>query len=149
MRSYAEWMGEYAKSHTNPQNQLIHKICVPVIFFNVLAILWFVPLPGVTQTFANLSMVLVALGLLFYVKLKPAVFLTMIPIIAAFTAANFYLSAQFGKLYLYVNIGLFVIAWIGQFIGHKIEGAKPSFIDDLFFLLIGPVWVLRKFGVNL
>ena len=34
-----------------------------------------------------------------------------------------------------------MIAWIGQFIGHKIEGAKPSFFEDLQFLLIGPAWV--------
>ena len=38
---------------------------------------------------------------------------------------------------------LFVLAWVGQFIGHKIEGKKPSFFEDLQFLLVGPVWLLR------
>jgi uncharacterized membrane protein YGL010W len=41
-----------------------------------------------------------------------------------------------------LSIALFVLAWIGQFIGHKIEGKKPSFLDDLRFLLIGPLFVL-------
>ncbi|PZQ26355.1 MAG: DUF962 domain-containing protein, partial [Stenotrophomonas acidaminiphila] len=41
--------------------------------------------------------------------------------------------------------GVFVLAWIAQFIGHKIEGKKPSFLTDLTYLLIGPVWVLSKF----
>jgi uncharacterized membrane protein YGL010W len=41
-----------------------------------------------------------------------------------------------------VSIALFVVAWIGQFIGHKIEGKKPSFFEDLRFLLIGPLFVL-------
>jgi uncharacterized membrane protein YGL010W len=43
-----------------------------------------------------------------------------------------------------ISIGLFVIAWIGQFYGHKIEGKKPSFLEDLQFLLIGPAWVFEK-----
>jgi uncharacterized membrane protein YGL010W len=42
-----------------------------------------------------------------------------------------------------VCLGVFVIAWAGQFIGHKVEGKKPSFIDDLKFLLIGPIWLLH------
>jgi uncharacterized membrane protein YGL010W len=50
-----------------------------------------------------------------------------------------------------VSLGVFVIAWIGQFIGHKIEGKKPSFFDDLRFLLIGPLFVLsflyRRFHI--
>jgi uncharacterized membrane protein YGL010W len=41
-----------------------------------------------------------------------------------------------------LSIAIFVLAWIGQFIGHKIEGKKPSFFDDLRFLLIGPLFVL-------
>ena len=47
-----------------------------------------------------------------------------------------------GMTVLPVSIAVFVVAWIGQFIGHKIEGKKPSFFDDLRFLLIGPLFVL-------
>jgi uncharacterized membrane protein YGL010W len=39
---------------------------------------------------------------------------------------------------------VFVLAWIGQFIGHKIEGARPSFFTDLAYLLIGPAWLVGK-----
>jgi len=49
----------------------------------------------------------------------------------------------------YVSIAVFVVAWIGQFYGHKVEGKKPSFFKDLLFLLIGPIWVLKKFAPNL
>jgi len=45
---------------------------------------------------------------------------------------------------LYAAIAVFVVAWIGQFVGHKIEGRKPSFFTDLTYLLIGPAWVLAK-----
>lgn len=54
---------------------------------------------------------------------------------------------------LETSITVFVVAWIGQFIGHKIEGKKPSFFQDIFFLLIGPLWVieaiLRKYNKSL
>ncbi len=37
---------------------------------------------------------------------------------------------------------VFVLAWIGQFVGHRIEGRKPSFLEDVKFLLVGPAWLL-------
>ena len=45
---------------------------------------------------------------------------------------------------LILAIAVFVVAWIAQFVGHKIEGRKPSFLTDLTYLLIGPAWVLAK-----
>jgi len=42
-----------------------------------------------------------------------------------------------------VCLVIFIISWTGQFIGHKIEGKKPSFLDDIKFLLIGPIWLLH------
>ena len=55
-------------------------------------------------------------------------------------------------LKLEISLSLFLIAWIGQFIGHKIEGAKPSFFDDIKFLLIGPAWLIafiyQKIGIK-
>jgi uncharacterized membrane protein YGL010W len=52
-----------------------------------------------------------------------------------------------------VSIIIFIAAWIGQFIGHKIEGEKPSFMDDIQFLLIGPAWLMsfiyKKIGVKI
>ena len=47
---------------------------------------------------------------------------------------------------------LFVLAWLGQFYGHKIEGKKPSFLKDIQFLMIGPAWLMsfiyQKLGVK-
>ena len=52
-----------------------------------------------------------------------------------------------------ISLGIFILAWIGQFVGHKIEGAKPSFFEDLQFLMIGPAWLLqfiyKKFGIKI
>jgi uncharacterized membrane protein YGL010W len=50
-----------------------------------------------------------------------------------------------------VCVIIFVVAWIGQFYGHKVEGKKPSFLKDIQFLLIGPAWLMhfiyRKLGI--
>jgi uncharacterized membrane protein YGL010W len=49
------------------------------------------------------------------------------------------------------SVVIFVVAWIGQFVGHAVEGKRPSFFKDLQFLLIGPLWLLaaayRRFSV--
>jgi uncharacterized membrane protein YGL010W len=55
---------------------------------------------------------------------------------------NYYLSTRI-PLTLF-SISVFIIAWTGQFYGHKIEGKKPSFLKDLQFLLIGPAWVIEN-----
>jgi uncharacterized membrane protein YGL010W len=68
----------------------------------------------------------------------------MLFVILLCIVGNFWIS-NFTNL-LYVSIGLFVLAWIGQFYGHKVEGAKPSFLKDLEFLLIGPLWIIQKIG---
>ncbi|MHB8570343.1 MAG: Mpo1-like protein, partial [Metallibacterium sp.] len=50
-----------------------------------------------------------------------------------------------GAEHLLILAGVvFVLAWIGQFIGHAIEGQRPSFLTDLAYLLIGPAWLVSK-----
>jgi len=45
---------------------------------------------------------------------------------------------------MWLAVGVFVVAWVAQFVGHKIEGKKPSFLTDLAYLLIGPAWIVAK-----
>ena len=44
----------------------------------------------------------------------------------------------------WVALALFAVTWVFQFIGHRIEGKKPSFLEDLQYLLVGPVFLLAK-----
>lgn len=83
-----------------------------------------------------LTLVLSALVLLFYIRLSTPLFLAMGIFILLCLAVMTVLPWGFK-----VWAGIFVVAWIGQFIGHKIEGKKSSFLEDLQFLLIGPAWV--------
>jgi uncharacterized membrane protein YGL010W len=124
-------LAKYRESHLNHTNELIHFVCVPVIVFTLLGILWWIhPLVAVAATAASLWYYLtlsrpLALGMLAMAVLMLGL-LSMVPPI----------------IVLPLSIGIFVVAWIGQFIGHKIEGKKPSFLDDVRFLLIGPLFVL-------
>lgn len=133
-------MTEYHKSHVNRTNQLIHYVCVPLIFWSISAIMWTIKIPYVL----NLALVSTSLLMLYYVIKSFKVFATMLVFTIACLALNYWLESIAFPL-LTIAIIVFVAAWIGQFIGHHIEGKRPSFYKDLQFLLIGPAWVVFKF----
>lgn len=155
MRSARELFDEYAQSHRNPVNERIHWICVPAILFSAVALLWSLPVPaGFNNAGAwlNWGVLCVAAAQVYYFVLSPKlgagmlgvnlVFLWLCRTIATHSAVPVWRLAG----------GVFVAAWIGQFIGHQVEGRKPSFFKDLQFLLIGPAWLLdrvyRRLGVS-
>jgi len=124
-------LARYAESHRNPVNELIHFVCIPAIVFSLLGILWAIH-PVV-------ALAVVAAALVYYTRLSRPFALGM----AAMAAVMLGLLTMLPEgTVLVTSIGVFVLAWIGQFIGHHIEGKKPSFFDDLRFLLIGPLFVL-------
>ena len=126
-KSLRQWLTEYTKSHQNPDNKAIHYLCVPVIFLSIFAMLYKLSAPflGVVS----------ALVLLFYMRLS----LQLAAFMAVFMVLC--LAVSLMPVGLPFWLGVFGAAWVGQFIGHKIEGMKPSFFEDLQFLLIGPAWV--------
>jgi uncharacterized membrane protein YGL010W len=152
-KSADHWFSEYGESHQNGVNKLLHWICVPLIAACVIALLWDVPTPAFIERvpLVNWSTLLVAAALIFYVRLSPPLAIGMF----AFS------TAAIGLIIAYERLGItpvwqaalvvFALAWVGQFIGHSIEGKKPSFFQDLQFLLIGPIWLLafiyRKLGI--
>jgi uncharacterized membrane protein YGL010W len=124
-------LAKYSESHLNHTNEVIHFVCVPAIVFSLLGLIWSL------QPMAALGVVLLSLA--YYVRLS-------IPFAAGMLVMSLLMLGVLSVLpppvILPLSIGIFVVAWIGQFIGHKIEGKKPSFFDDVRFLLIGPLFVL-------
>lgn len=151
------WFDRYSDDHRDQTNKRIHFICVPLIFFSVLGLL---SLPGI-QTGAGdnnglferitPAHLLALVALVFYARHSFALFLG----IAIFTMACTWIIGMIYNQDLFpawaVFSFVFAMAWIGQFIGHKHEGRKPSFLTDLVFLLIGPAWIIgfiyRKLGI--
>ena len=144
MRPVQNWLDEYGESHRNPVNKSIHWICVPLILLSLVGLLWSIPVP---QVFARLSPLLnwgvlfMIAALLYYYALAWRLALGMTVVVLVIIAIVGGVEQLPAPLWL-VSLGVFVIAWIGQFLGHKIEGRKPSFLKDIQFLLIGPLWLL-------
>jgi uncharacterized membrane protein YGL010W len=146
MNSLQEWLEEYGESHQNKTNVIIHKICVPLIFISIYFGIFSLPFPFEKTMYANWANLVYIFALIFYFRLniKVGFSFLLFGFVLAFTAfliwvVWFYLSDR--AMLRYSSI-VFLLAWIGQFIGHKIEGIKPSFLKDLQFLLIGPIWVV-------
>ncbi|WP_299627160.1 Mpo1-like protein [uncultured Tenacibaculum sp.] len=150
MKTAKQWFDEYAVSHQNETNQIIHYICVPAIFFSVIGLFMSIPPTLLKSTFKlynplieNWAFVVgIFLTLFFYLRLGFWYFIKMLVVILLAIAANNWINNNTNLLI--TSIVIFVVAWIGQFYGHKVEGKKPSFIKDLQFLLIGPLWVIEK-----
>ena len=141
MRAIDQLLGEYAESHRHPVNKRIHYVCVPLILFSTLGLLWWVhPLLAAT---------LVVVSLVWYLRLSPSLALGMLMISLSMLLGLWRVPAA---TLLWLSAGVWVLAWIVQFVGHEIEGKKPSFFRDVLFLLVGPVWILaavyRRLGLR-
>ncbi|MBI1769821.1 MAG: DUF962 domain-containing protein [Bacteroidetes bacterium] len=148
MRKIDQLLSEYGESHQNATNKTIHWICVPLIFFSVVALIASIPNEFLRSVFGNLPMlswatVVLILVMIYYVSLSfPLSIGMLIFSVACLSAVNVLIKLFAAPLWLMALI-IFVAAWIGQFYGHKIEGKKPSFLKDLQFLLIGPAWLMH------
>ncbi|MBU2881272.1 DUF962 domain-containing protein [Psychrosphaera sp. B3R10] len=153
MKTIRDWLKEYRVSHQNKTNKLIHYLCVPAIFLSVIGMLWTVPLPFDTGSdWINVATLISVFVAAFYFRLSISVGIGMsLFIIFCFAFVRWW-TQSFEMGILTLSVGIFVIAWILQFVGHEIEGKKPSFFKDLQFLLIGPAWILchifRKFHIK-
>jgi len=151
-----DWFLEkYGESHQNATNKIIHWFCVPAIVFSLFGLFYAIPFPMEKSLFTNWAAVMYGITLLYYLRLSIPMFIGFIPIGFAMLYGLDSIYNAVGNsasMLAYISLGIFVVAWIIQFIGHKIEGAKPSFLEDVQFLMIGPAWLLhfiyKKIGIK-
>jgi uncharacterized membrane protein YGL010W len=144
MRSVADWLLEYGQSHTDPTNKLLHWICVPLIVLSVMGFVWSIPVPAAfaeTSPWLNWATLAAVLPITYYVLLSPRLALGIAIVFAIMFTIIHALSQLPWPLWM-TSLAIFVGAWIGQFIGHAIEGTRPTFFKDAQFLLIGPLWLV-------
>jgi len=153
MKSLDQWLAEYGESHQNETNKLVHWICVPTIFFSVTGLLFCIKLPfslgGQPVNMACIAMLMITV---YYALLSKTIWIGMLLFGIACLGICYLIETWVAWPLWTVCVGLFVLAWIGQFYGHSIEGKKPSFLKDLQFLLIGPAWLMnfiyRSIGIK-
>ena len=144
-RPIDRWFASYSGDHQNPTNQKIHFFAVPLILWSVTALLWCIPVPGTLFNAGLWAALASFVAWMFYNRASRRLGYGMLLVLFGMLMLNRTLQGQIGMQgLLYAAIGVFVVAWIAQFIGHKIEGKKPSFLTDLVYLMIGPAWVLAK-----
>ena len=156
MKPIQEWLDEYGESHQNSINKKIHWVCVPAIMFSIIGLFWSIPHQYMPIIYDNIrlnwAMIITILILTFYVRLSMVMALGMFTIGILILCGNILVEYYFVTPLWRISLYTFVIAWIGQFVGHKIEGKKPSFFQDFQFLLIGPAWLLsfmyNKLGIK-
>lgn len=156
MRTIDKLLVEYGESHQNKTNKLIHWICVPVIFWTVTGLLWAIKIPvqiPFLEIPLNGAMIALVLAFVYYLRLSIPLSMALLLFSALCIWVSYTIDIHLwpGKVWLVALIA-FVIAWIFQFYGHKIEGKKPSFLKDLQFLLVGPAWLMHfifnKIGIK-
>ncbi len=145
MQQLQPLLDEYGSSHVNRVNKLIHWLCVPPIVWSVVALLWSLPFPAALQSELipiNWATIAVVLAQVYYYRLSIRLG-TGILLFLMFLLWLTVIVEAFAPWPLWqIAAAVFVIAWIGQFIGHVFEGKRPSFFKDLQFLLIGPAWLM-------
>lgn len=148
---------EYGESHQNSTNKLIHWICVPLIFYSIVALVYSIPNEILIPIFgdsiwANWATITLVIVLIYYAKLSIPIAIGMLLFSAVCMFVCQYLSSTVDVSLWIIALVIFVAAWAGQFYGHKVEGKKPSFLKDLQFLLIGPAWLMhflfKKWGIK-
>ncbi len=147
MKSVVRWLDEYSLAHKNPTNQTVHWICVPLIYWSVYAALSAIPVPDwfvVAGYGIHYGLIAIVLIQLYYFALSMRLGIAMLLFNVLMVLATNQLLGLLTIPIWQVAIAVFVLAWIGQFIGHHIEGSRPSFFKDLLFLLIGPLWLMSK-----
>lgn len=154
MRSISEFLNEYGKTHRHPSNQRIHFLCVPVILISSLAFGWplSAALLGVEAAWAPFVNVATVASVLMIIGFYSRLGWRAVAAMAAFLAVSIavIMAVEQSSLPLVWTAAIaWIAAWALQLVGHNIEGAKPSFVDDLVFLLIGPLFVLEEWGVPL
>ena len=152
-RDLDRWLANYSEDHRNATNIAIHWICVPLVLWSVIALLWAVPVPAVLGRAGLWAGVAMFLALTFYLRLSRPLGLAMLLTFVVFGLITETLYRALGiPPLLWLAVAVFVPAWIALFVGHKIEGTKPSFLTDRIYLLIGPAWlvtkIMRRLGVT-
>ena len=136
-KSADQWLIQYSTAHQHPTNRRIHAIAVPMIFWCIVALF---------ATFPPFALILLFPAFVFYFRLGNKYGLMMV-VATGFCLMTAYAMIIRGLPVHHIAVALFILAWIAQFYGHKVEGQRPSFLEDLLFLLIGPLWTLRNWRV--
>lgn len=153
MKRIEQYLSEYANYHRDQRNIYTHYVGIPLIVFSLFCLLS-KPVIGLTVPFIGNVVVSPAIlvwlvGNIFYLKLDAKLGAVMLLV----TAGMLYVARPVALLgiglWLAISLGIFIVGWALQFLGHHYEGKKPAFVDDIMGLAIGPLFVLAEMSFEL
>lgn len=148
MKTLIDHLSQYADYHRDPRNIHTHFVGVPMIM-QAVTILLSRPAWEVAGVAASPAVAAALAAALFYLRLDRRYGLVMSALLAAMLVVGQWCAQQGLAVWLGAGVGLFVVGWIIQFVGHYYEGRKPAFVDDLVGLIVGPLFVVAEWGFGL
>lgn len=147
MKTLVDQLSQYAAYHRDGRNILTHFVGVPMILFAVVILLsrpaWML---GGSGMVISPAVVAALAATVYYVLLDMRYGIALALVLGLMLSLGAWLAQQSLWMWLGWGVGLFVVGWIIQFVGHYWEGRKPAFMDDIAGLLIGPLFVLAEMG---
>ncbi|MFZ6045703.1 DUF962 domain-containing protein [Pseudomonas sp. CR3202] len=145
MKTLIDQLGQYAEYHRDRRNIATHFVGIPLI---VVAVAVLLSRPGleVFGLWLSPATLVSLLSALYYLRLDLRYGLVMAVLLWLSLWVGAALAVQGTAIWLGAGLGLFVVGWVIQFVGHYYEGRKPAFVDDLIGLIIGPLFVVAELG---
>lgn len=146
MKTLTDQLAQYADYHRDRRNIATHLVGIPMIVVAVAILASRPVLAEVGGVALSPATLLVAASVLYYLRLHLGYGLVMGALFASTHAIGQAVAAGSLASWLGTGLGLFLVGWVIQFIGHAFEGRKPAFVDDLIGLVIGPLFVVAEVG---
>jgi len=145
MKTLNDQLSNYAAYHRDRRNIITHFVGIPMIVLSVVVLLArpAFELAGLSLTPATLAVIAATL---YYLRLDLRYGIVMGVLLAACLAFAHTTASLSTGTWATLGVGLFVVGWVIQFVGHIFEGRKPAFVDDIMGLVIGPLFVVAEFG---
>lgn len=137
MQDVRALFADYASYHQTAGNKFFHRLGIPMIMLSLIGMLTQVPILDAATIRFDAAMLLIAASAAYYFVIEWRLAIAMIAISIAF----YFIGAA---IPFWINVALFVLGWIFQFIGHKVyEHKNPAFFRNFVHLLVGPLWILN------
>jgi uncharacterized membrane protein YGL010W len=143
MKTLEEHMSFYLRYHRNPTNRLTHFVGVPLIVFSLFVLLGLVRIQvGDVSITAASALAIAVLAYYFRLDAVLAVAMTLITAVLLLAANRVCVLGTSTALTVF---GLaFVGGWILQLVGHVFEGRRPALADNLFQVIIAPIFLTAE-----
>lgn len=144
MKTVTEHLAQYACYHRDKRNIVTHLVGIPLIVLAIVTLLARLQFFTIGSLSVSAALLVVIAAVVFYLRLDTGLGLLMGVLLALCLWVGQQIAAAPMAVWLSWGIGMFVVGWVWQFVGHYFEGRKPAFVDDLMGLAIGPLFVVAE-----